>query len=347
MVDIDTILNLLDPVEMTVRAQVYSPYNDPEVNHWTRFGQERPVKTTRLSEIGEVDFRPVATRRPWDGHGIEIPVRTGPIKSGDMVPIESWWGIGEKDIQRAMEGAGGNAEIAMRVMMADIPGRNRRLVKANWGKIDVDFFKAWFYGYVDVDDPDNGSYQMSYGISGSRITAAASSLAAASNAFDMAIDMVRNAETLGLMPRGILASSDRINEIIKDMPTTGIYTPRRPTMADAEAWFQDEFGTDFNFIKGDWTLDVPNVSTGAFTSTRLFPVDRLAIIPTGPVGEVIKAPVYRAQDLAASLPDARIEQDGVVLTPEAVNNGKGLKTTAQLNAMAWPNENKVLVYTGV
>jgi hypothetical protein len=346
-IDITALMEMLDPAELTVRAQQYSPWDEPG-NHWTMFASRDDIMTTRLAEIGAVDFRPTAARRAWDAPGLQIVPRTGAVKSGDIDPIEAWFGMGEKEIQRAMEGAGGNAAVALDVMGASLPKRTDQIIEACWNKLDLDFFTAWSTGAITVDDPETAqTYSVGFQIPGGRYVAAATTLAAATNAFDDAIAYCRAAQLLGVAPAGFLASSDRIVEIVRDMPTANVFTGRRPTTADAEDWFSSEFGVDFKFVRADWTVQLKDRVTHNYTATRLWPQNRLGIIPVGDVGSVKVAPVYRAMAMAADIPEAGIDRNGIFVMPESENGGKSLKVSAQLNAIPWPNENQIYVVTGV
>lgn len=346
-IDITALVEQLDPAALTVRAQQFSPFDEPQY-HWPMFAERDDILTTRLAEIGAVDFRPAASRRAWDAPGLQIVPRTGATKTGDIDPIEAWFGLGEKEIQRAMEGSGGNAAVALDVLGASIPRRTDKIVEATWNKLDLDFFTAWATGAITVDDPETAqTYSVSFQIPAGRFVANATTLALATNAFDDAVGHCRAAQALGVQPAGLLGSSDRILEIVKDMPVANVYTMRRPTVSDAEDWFAAEFGVDFKFVRADWHLDLKDRTTHNYTSTRIWPQTRMAVIPVGNVGSVKIAPVYRAMQLVSEIPEAGIDRNGVFVNAEAENGGKSLKVAAQLNAIPWPNENQIYVVTGV
>jgi hypothetical protein len=93
-------------------------------------------------------------------------------------------------------------------------------------------------------------------------------------------------------------------------------------------------------------VDVPGADQ-AFTRTKLVPNTRIAAIPIGTtVGVNAFAPVYRAMDINQSIPEAGIDVNGVTTYSFAINDAKGLKTQAQLNAMPLPDEGKICVLTG-
>src|SRR6185503_21389455 len=100
----------LSPAALTVLAQTLSPNDDGRL-FWDIFFPRSDVDSVDLADMFTIDDRPAAERREWNARGRVIPVITPEARKMSMVPIESYDTIGEREIQKLMEGAFGNQQI--------------------------------------------------------------------------------------------------------------------------------------------------------------------------------------------------------------------------------------------
>src|SRR6478752_6471360 len=129
----------LSAAALTVRAQAISP-NDTGRLLWDAFMPRRDVNSVRLRSISQIDFRPVSDRREWGARGRLIPLRTPNIDELEMVPIEAYFTLGEREIQELEERTNGNQTIFREIVGVDIPSRIDGLAQANYRRIEVDVF---------------------------------------------------------------------------------------------------------------------------------------------------------------------------------------------------------------
>src|ERR1700741_853574 len=112
----------LSPAALTVRAQALSP-NDNGKLLWDVFFPRANVDSVDLKDIQTIDDRAVADRREWNARGRLIPVLTPEQREMSIVPIEGYGRIDEREMQKLMEGAFGNASIVEQQLMVRLPDR--------------------------------------------------------------------------------------------------------------------------------------------------------------------------------------------------------------------------------
>lgn len=350
-VSVQQIMETLSPAALTVRAQTVSPIDNGAL-HWETFFPVDPnILTTRIADIATVDFRPVASRRPWDANGRQIPQRFGKIREGVMTPIEAWFAIGEQEIQKLGEGAFGNALVVLDALKMTVPGRVDLIAMADWRRLELDAIQAWVSGKINVTDPDDQtkSFDMSYNADAARYPAAPATYAAAPNAYQQFIDTFYRPAldaTGGL--EGALMRRAIIDQIVLDSPVAVGIPGYRPTIKDVESRISDEYGYTFRFMMAEWSMDIPD-AFGTYTRQKYFPADVIAAIPTGNVvGKTAKPPQYHAWDVMTetALQKIGFDKGGVMVVPTVENSGKSLKCNGKLLAMPFPDEGKVFVQRG-
>ncbi len=355
-VSIIQIQNRLSPAALTIRAQTVSPIDNGKL-HWAEFFPEEEVLSSRWSDISTVDFRPVASRRPWDALGRQLPQRVGKLRDGDMTPIESWFAINEQEIQRLGENTGGNAAVVLDAIEARVPQRVDKAAMACWRTVELDSFNVWFNGFIRVTDPDeitsldpnykSKSYDVDFGIDPARYPAAPSSYASATNAYEQFRDtFIRPANDATGGIEGALLSRTLRDQIVMDAPTgAGGY---RPTIMEVEMRLSQEEGIPFKFEIAEWTMDIPD-AYGVYTRQRYIPTNQIAAIPTGrTVGTNKKVKQYKAMDLASMAAMEKVGYDnmGVLITPIVENDNKSLKVLGSILEAPVPDEYRVFVQKG-
>jgi hypothetical protein len=334
----------LSPAALTVRAQAL-PYNDRGTLLWDRFFPRRNVGSIRLSDITTLDVRAAADRRDWNAPGRRIPLETPPYRNLEMVPIEAEHVIDEREMQILMERNAGNGDLVIQALRADIPGRVEMLAMADYRRLEYDTFQAWANGTVVVRNPQDASktYTVSYGIAGSRYTTAGTAWNDVSiNGYDAFLAWLDTAaSTIGPL-RGAMMRRATWNAILTDAPTAS--GGAKETRAGLNDRLTADLGYAFEIIENEHSVDIFDDGGTAKTRTKVWPAQKVAAIPVGDeVGYTAFAPVYRAQEMAASVPGAGIDSNGVTVYYNEQNSGKELIIQAQLNALTVPDDQRVFV----
>lgn len=337
-------MDALSPAGLTVRAQTLSP-NDGGRLRWDIFFPRVDVDSVNLEDIVTLDERPVADRREWNGPGRYIPLLTPDQRKMTIIPVEAYDKIGEYEMQRISEGAIGNQAIFQQVVGSRIPNRVDRLVMANYRRLEVDAFKAWATGTIVQRNPQDASktFTASFGFNSARLQTAGTAWNDNSvNAYDEFLAWLQDAiDAVGPIQGVILRQATRA-EIQKDAPD--LPNQVKMTRAQLEARVQDDLGSPFRFIEFEDSLDIYNDGGTATTRTKIWPAQKIAVIPASTsVGATAFAPVIRAFDLARQVPDAGIDLRGQTIFYDAQYVGKELEIQAQVNAMPVPDEAKVYV----
>lgn len=337
--------NNLSAAALTVRAQTISPNDQGRLTYDVFFPRQN-VDSVRLSTITTIDFRPVSDRREWDTRGRAIPLRTPDLGTLEMVPIESYFKLGEREIQELEEQTVGNEGVFREIVRARIPARTDDLVTANYRRIDVDAYNAWALGQITARNPQLGTTQtVSFGFAAARYVTAATAWNVVANAYTaltaqllLAIDLIGPFE-------GVMLRQATLNEIILDAPNVLSYQAGiPPTRTQIEDRISQEFGYPFRFIVNETTHDIFSGAGQTVVRTKVWPTGRVAVIPSGGVvGNTMQAPVARAFQIARGAPSAGIDVRGQTVYPEVEGNGRGLTVEAQINAMPLPIEQRVYV----
>jgi len=332
----------LSPAALTVRAQAIDP-TDQGVLRWNLFFPRNPVDSTDINEISTLDKRFVADRREWNGPGRYIPMATPDTRRIEIIPIESYDVINEREMQKLREQTRNNQATIMDIIGARIPQRVDKLVAANYRRLEMDAFKVWTSGTIVQVDPQTGkTFTTSFGIAAGRIQTAGTAWSAATSAYDEFLAWVEDAiEAVG----GIIGVTCRLScvkTILADAPNmdNGV----KMTRSNLEERIRQDIGGPFEFFIHEDSVDVFNDGGTAHTRTKVFPDRILAAVPVGGVvGQAAFAPVARAYDIDTAVPNAGIDVNGMTVYHEAFNSGKQLKIEAQVNALPIPAEDRVFV----
>lgn len=333
----------LSPAALTLAAQL-NVANLIDTLRWTVLMPRRNVDSIKISDITTRDFQPVADRREWNARSRPIPTVSGGMKSVEMVPIEARFKWDERQIQLLSEATLGNADLIARQIRTRIPDKSNDLADADIRRVELDVFEAWTMGRVTVRNPENGeSYTASFGFTPGRIQTALVPWSDPSvNAFNEFIAWyIEGLQEVG-PGLGVMCSRARFNEILANAPPNmnGGVT----TALQLEQRIREETMSDFQFFIEDRQLDVfPDGGLGT-VKARVMAADRIAFVPdTGEVGYTAFAPVARAMEIDAEVPEAGVDIRGVTVYHEQSNNGRELEIEAQLNAMPIPAEENVWV----
>lgn len=333
----------LQPAALTVRAQTISP-NDTGRLFWDAFFPRVPANSVRLDDILTLDYRPVADRREWNLRGRYIPMQTPPRRTIEMVPIEAYDKIAEREMQMLMERSFGNDEIIRRIIGASIPQRTDKLVQADYRRIEVDAFSAWALGQITVMDPGTGQSQtVSLEFDTARYdTAATAWNDGGVNGWDEFIAWLEDGiDSIGPIAGAVMRLAT-FKAIQADAPqgVNAVVLTREQVRQRVE----DELGAAFTFYILEHHVDVFDDAGIAHTATKVWPAQQVAAVPVGErVGNTHFAPVARAMELSAQVPEAGIDVRGVTVYHETENGGRALAIEAQVNALPLPDEQKLWV----
>lgn len=326
---------------LTVRAQTISP-NDDGVLLWDAFFPRTDVDSIKLSEITTLDFRPAASRREWNQGGRRIPLKTPDIREIEITPVESFFKIGEQEIQRLAERTLGNESVFRDIVGSRIPDRSDGLVQANYRLIEVEAFEAWANGQITVKNPETGqTTTVSFGFDSSRYQTAGTDWATAANAYDEFISFMEDSIDKVGQVSGAVMRLATFQEIQADAPQPNNVVLTRRQVRER---VQDELGTPFTFFILENTVDVFDDAGLATTRTKIWPTGKVAAVPQGEVvGSTAFAPVARAMELARQVPEAGIDIRGQTVYHNAENAAKALEVQAQVNPITIPDEQRVNV----
>ncbi len=334
----------LSPAELTVRAQAISP-NDNGQLKYAAFFTMRDVNSTRLRELTANKKRYASGRREWNTDGRLIPMNTPNIADMNMIPLESYFPIGEEEMQHLDEGGRGNEQVIIDAIGADVPTRVDDLVEANYRQLELDCFEAWTKGTITAKDPATGlARTSSYGFASARYETAGTAWNNGSvNAYDLFIAAAKRGVDLMGGVSGALTRQSVLDAIMADAPTSGI-TGFRYTLGDITRRIQDELGSQFDFMAMENTVEVFDDGGVASSPQKVLPASVMAFLPpSGIVGDVARAPVVRARQIAREVPEARIDVRGQAVYYIEQNGGKGLTVQAQANMFPVPNEQNIFV----
>jgi hypothetical protein len=326
----------LREVDRTVSAQAVLP-SDAGNLLWPTFFPRQNVRSVKIGEITIGTFRPVASRREWNGPGRAIPVRTPSTTDLEIIPVEAYFTLGEKEEQELIEATDNNEALMLNRMAADLPGRTDGLAEADLRRIEVDALGLWTTGNVVQDDPHTGrTYITSFGFPAGKMQTAGTAWTTSTAYANFMSWLADTPFAVG----GVALRQATYNAIEAGAPN--LLNGYRPTRRDVEQRITDVLGRAFTFLTVEDTLDLPVDGGIDFTNTKKWGVGRIAAIPAdGIVGRTAFAPVARAAELSRNFPQARVDRNGVAVFYHALNEGKGAKVSAQVNALSIPDENKL------
>lgn len=327
---------------LTVMAQRLPANNDGTLLYPFFFPRQN-VDSMDLNEILELDDRPTAARREWDGPEKRILLELPDTKEISMTPLGADDLIGEKELDKIEQGAAGNEQVFQAVIGAKIPARGLRLAEACLNQLEIDCFELWGTGKVTQQDPQSGrTFEIDYQIESGRIQSVITPWTAAANSYNEFIAWLKDAKQAVGGLEGVMASPDVFDDIIADAPTgndgvrlTGANLVNRikdDAMIPRFAWFEHN---------GQLDVDVYENGRRFKRRTNVFPARTLVAVPLGgTVGKAAHAPVRRARHLSNLLPEAKIDIRGVTIFHFGENDDKALKIVSQLNAFPVTNEGK-------
>jgi len=334
----------LSPAALTVRAQLLDPTDDGHLV-WDVFFPRRDVDSVDLRDVVTLDDRPAADRREWNARGRMIPLKTPDTRELEMVPIEAYDKIDEREMQKLRERTLNNQGVIQEIIGTSLPRRSDRLAMACYRRLELDVMQVWSQGTLTQRNPQDASktYTASFGISTSRITTAGTAWNDAGlNAYDEFLAWYEDAVQASGNGVGAVMRLATYKEILKDAPDLG--NGVKMTRAQIEDRIQQDLGSPFRFILLENSIDVFDDGGVATTRTKIWPTGRVAFVPDGTaVGYAGFAPVSRAMELSAQVPEAGINVRGVTVYHDASNGGRELALEAQINALPVPDEGKVFV----
>ena len=341
----------LSNASLTVLVQAVSP-NDQDVLLWDVFFPRQNVPSVKIETISPlIATRWTSDRREWNARGRFIPQEYPGTAQMEMVPIESYFTIAEREIQDIEERGVANEEQFRRLVGVNIPDRTAGLAESNYRRIELDTFNAWATGTVSVRNPVTGQlYTADYNFDSARYQVASPAWTggAGGTAYDKFITWLRQAIEMGIPVGGAMMRLSTREAIRTSAPNTAFPTAApgtfSPILSDVEARIQQELGINFSFYLNERHVDV--FPDGGITTTqaKLWPANTIAIVPAGEVvGYNAFAPVARAFEIARGAPEARIDVNGMTAYTEVANNGRSLTVECQVNALPVPLETNIFV----
>jgi hypothetical protein len=319
------------------------------------FFPRQNVPSVRINTLTQlVPKRFVSDRREWNARGRYIPQEFPGTAELEMIPIEDYFKLGEREIQDIEERLGGRADnLGMQEFVnevgIDFESRSLSLVVANYRRIEVDTFTAWALGTVTAMNPVTGTtYAMSYGFDVTRYQTAAPAWTGGSGgtAYQKFIDWLLAGYDRGIQIGGAMMRLSTREAIRQSAPNLAfpVATNISPVLSDVEARIQDETGADFRFYTNERTVDEFTDGGIVTAQTKLWPQHVVAAVPAGEVvGFNAFAPVARAGEMSRTVPEAKIDRNGMAVFLESANNGRELTVEAQVNVMPIPDESRLWV----
>lgn len=342
-----TRLKGLREIDLTVRAQAIAASN-PDTLVFEAFFRRTSANSMKIAEATGVDFRPLATHRPWNAEPAPIAELSGPIREASFIPLASSMSIGEEEMQDLYTKFSGNEAVYGNFLMATLPSRLDHHVKAVKRSQQLQAFHAWLTGQIRIVNPQKEVVTVGMGFDAARYETAPSAWNASGiNAYNELEAFVLRAKDMGIAPIGVALSTRVLRKIQADAPQNLLIPGGRQSIGNIQTMIADAVGIPgFTFVTNDQTYHTGNNTS---SSARYWPISHVAIIPAGRyVGESRYAPVVRASQMAAVVPEAKIVTNDVTVFYEGEQGGKLLKVETQLNAFPWPDEQRVhVINTGI
>lgn len=339
----------LSNAALTVLVQAISP-NDQDMLLWDVFFPRQDVPSVVVETITPlIATRFVSDRREWNARGRFIPLEYPGTGELEMVPIEAYFKLAEREIQHLEEQAYGNMEMFQRLIGVQIPDRTEGLARANLRRIEMDTFNSWATGQISVRNPVTGTlYTASYGFDVTRYQTAgvAWTGGAGGTAYNNLMTWLLAGIDRGMTISGIMTRLSTREAIRQSAPNVAfpISTTIPPTLSDVEKRISDEIGADFRFYLNERHVDPFPTGGLTTTATKLWPATTIAVVPAGEVvGFNAFAPVARAFEISRADPEAVIDVNGMVAYTETANNGRELTVECQVNALPVPLERNLWV----
>lgn len=342
---VEAIVDGLRPGLLTVEAQAVDLTDGGQLL-WPRFMPRRDVPSVKVQTYTTERFRPVADQREWNQTGRLIPRPVGPIREIEMIPTESYFMYGEREMQELVELGllAGNERLMLEQIQARVPDRIDSLVLANSRRIEFNVFRAWSQQTIYSISPESGrTATMTYGFDAGRYqTALTAWNDAGKNAYNELLAFLADAQSSIGPVQGALMRRATANAILADAP--GSDATFKATMRNLEEALTDALGTQITIQVLENTVDIFDDAGVTTTSTKVWPAEVVAAVPDAPsVGSVAFAPVARAAQISAAEPDAQFSRNGFIINVGSAHEGKSLKVDCQNNALPMPNEQLMFV----
>ena len=320
----------LSAAALTVQAQTVDPTLQGDLL-WPGFMPRENVDSLEVDVLlQELEVEYTSERREWNSRGRVIPMRGPGSKRLEMIPIEDYFKVMEKEINDLAIRFQGNQKLIQDQIAPTIPARTQRLVRANYRRIEKDTFDAWSTGVITRRNPQLGHAltNFSYGISGTRYpTVGTAWNNVALNAFNEFIKMIGTADKMIGLTQGCIMRQATWDEIVADAPSaisvSTTFPILRLTREEVEARVRAEIRRDFAVIIFEDTL--VTFLDGGYTNlstVNRWPAQKIGFIPragNGTVGFNAFAPVVRAYELSAQAPGAGIDVRGMTVYHDIAN----------------------------
>lgn len=324
----------------TVRAQALPP-NDRDRLVMPIFFPEEDADSVKLSNLLTSDFRPAADRRDWNLRGRLIPVETLRRQELEMIPIESYFKLAEREMQELVERTLGNESVIREIIGVSLPKRTDGLVFSNRRREEFDAAEAWSKGTITAMNPSNGATgTVSYGFDAARYQTDSWAV----TPYTKFLAWVQAGEdAIGGPSRGAVTRRAVYQQIQADAPQGINSVPLTPSQFEGQV--QSDLGHGFTFYILENRLDkFLDAGLTNYARTNVWPAATIALVPAGTtVGSKKKAPVARAFQLARVNPDAEINVRGMSVFTEVAGNGREMTRECQINSFPVPNENDMWV----
>lgn len=341
--ELQELIEALSSWELTVREQARTAENDPTMTHPLHF-PDNEVDSVKLADITIVDVRYIGDRREWNADGRLIPAKKPAFREFEMVPLEQYFVIGEREMQELGERFNGNKELIIEAAKASIPRRIESLTNANIWATEYESLRAWAENKIVVMNPQTGKvYEASMQVDTDRYITDATTWTD-SNAYDRFLKYAEEAlEYIGAVggARVRRTTASLIQKSAPRLTTSAV----RMTMTEINQRLSDELGTEFEIIVDERAAEKFDGAGQATTMTKLWPQDVIGFFPPGyQVGDLNKAPQFRAGDLPQVVANFEgFDQRGQRIYFEPQNSGKALKVQAQANWLPIPREQRTFV----
>ncbi len=344
----------LSQVALTVQVQALDPTLQNRLL-WDAFMPRRDVDSTDINVLlEELEVEYTSERREWNARGRPLPARAPGTKRLEMIPIETYFKIYEKEINDLANRFLGNDRLIQQYVQPRIPERTLRLGRANLRRVEKDTFDAWSVGTITRRNPQLGhlAQTFSYGIDPLRYPVKATAWSDVGlNAFNEFIKEIAIADLMIGVTQGCIMRQATWDAIAADataaISVSSVFPLLRMTRREVEARIRDEIGRDFTVIIFEDTLTVFLDGGLLNTSTvKRWPAEKIGFIPqanNGQVGYNAFAPVNRGYDLSSQVPNAGIDVRGQTVYHEIENGGRGLNVECQVTEMPVPIENLIYV----
>lgn len=321
----------------TARAQrVVANVN--QTLRWPAFFTRTSSQSMKLTKSTNSTFQFVAERRPYDTRGIEMPEKVGALTEMIHLPIQVRKTYGEEDVIAL--GLPVSAEAAaLEALGLTFDDTLDRLARADALRVEFDALRAWHSGDILAKNfATKVTALVSFGVDAARYETASTAWDDAGvNAWNEFVAWARLwSGELGGLGGAYMSGADL--EVIRADAPVNTQTGLPLGNDDLGNLVGSQIGGAFRFVTDDRRFDVSDATPDDIATTtskqRVWPIGKVAAIPAGnvPIGTVEFVPVTRAGDLAAQVPEAKIQRDDVTIIYVTNDDGTSLEVQAQLNA---------------